>query len=67
MPFCSFCSESISKGKGVLYIKKDGKFFYFCSSKCRKNTKLKREGRRKKWTKAYVDFTGKQAKKEAKK
>ncbi|MEK6979039.1 MAG: 50S ribosomal protein L24e [Candidatus Micrarchaeota archaeon] len=49
---CSFCDDVVRKGTGVMYIKKDGTLFYFCTTKCRKNTlKLKREGRRQKWTK----------------
>ncbi len=57
MPTCSFCSNQVLKGSGVLYAKKDGTIYYFCSSKCRRNQlDLGREGRRKKWTKAYRLF-----------
>jgi len=63
MPNCSFCSEAIKKGRGIMYVKKDGRVFYFCSSKCRKNTKLGREGRRKKWTKSYRDFVALESRK----
>ncbi len=53
MASCSFCANSIPKGTGILYAKKDGTIFYFCSSKCRRNRLvLGREGRRKKWTRA---------------
>ncbi|MDO8554518.1 MAG: 50S ribosomal protein L24e [Candidatus Micrarchaeota archaeon] len=63
MPNCSFCSETMAKGTGALYAKKDGSIFYFCSSKCRKNQLLMgREGRRKKWTKSARIFKGKEKK-----
>jgi large subunit ribosomal protein L24e len=57
MPNCSFCESEIKKGTGILYVKKDGTVFYFCSSKCRKNAlKLGREGRKQKWTEASRRF-----------
>ncbi|MBN2478069.1 50S ribosomal protein L24 [Candidatus Micrarchaeota archaeon] len=70
MAVCSFCGNEIKPGTGVRFVRKDGKSFSYCSSKCQKNTKLGREGRRKKWTKAYVDFkkaTGGTAKKKSSK
>jgi large subunit ribosomal protein L24e len=61
---CSFCDNPIDKGIGTMYVKKDGTLFYFCSSKCKKNTLvLKREGRRKKWTTASRKFKEATAKK----
>ena len=62
MPLCSFCGEEIKKGTGMMYVKKDGTVNYYCSSKCFKNSQLKREGRRKRWTKKYREFTGKETK-----
>ncbi len=57
MYVCSFSGETIPKGTGFMYVKKDGTVYYFKGSKERKNfLKLKREGRKKKWTKAYRDF-----------
>ena len=54
---CSFCDNEVHKGTGLMYVKKDGTLFYFCSSKCKKNTlNLKREGRKKKWTTASRKF-----------
>jgi len=51
---CSFCGNVITKGTGKMFVKKDGKIFYFCSSKCEKNLlKLKRKPRDFKWTKSY--------------
>jgi large subunit ribosomal protein L24e len=51
MPNCSFCGTLIEKGTGKMLVKKDGKIFYFCSTKCEKNlTKLKRKPREHQWT-----------------
>ncbi len=51
---CSFCGEEIGRGKGTLYVKKDGSTLSFCSSKCRRNMlKLKRNPRKLKWTTRY--------------
>jgi len=52
---CSFCGKEISNGRGTMFVKKDAKILYFCSSKCEKNTfKLKRKARNLKWTDSYV-------------
>ncbi len=68
---CYFCGREIPKGRGLMYVKADGITFYFCSDKCKKNSlKLKREGRRAKWTKKFRRFkeeTKKSAGKEEKK
>lgn len=51
---CSFCEENIEKGTGIMFVKKDGKILYFCSSKCEKNLlKLRRVPRNIKWTQTY--------------
>ncbi len=43
-------------GTGKLFVRKDGKVFDFCSSKCEKNMlKLKRKPRTTKWTQEYAD------------
>ncbi|MBI2133817.1 50S ribosomal protein L24e [Candidatus Woesearchaeota archaeon] len=34
---CSFCGEEMEKGTGKMYVRKTGKIFYFCSSKCEKS------------------------------
>lgn len=61
MPNCSFCDGPIPKGTGLVYVKKDGTIYNFCSSKCRKNTlNLRREGRRQKWTPAARKFLARQ-------
>ena len=47
---CSFCKEELKKGTGKMFVKNDGKIFYFCSSKCDKNMlKLKRKPVKQKW------------------
>jgi large subunit ribosomal protein L24e len=48
---CSFCNNVIEKGKGTIFVRKDGKLFEFCSSKCEKNLlKLRRNPLKVKWT-----------------
>ncbi len=50
MEKCSFCKQELTPGKGKMYVKKDGKIFYFCSMKCEKNMlKLKRKPAKMKW------------------
>lgn len=50
MPRCSFCGKNIEAGTGKMYVRKDGKILYFCSSKCEKNMlKLRRNPRYVKW------------------
>ncbi|MDD5022675.1 MAG: 50S ribosomal protein L24e [Candidatus ainarchaeum sp.] len=67
VPNCSFCSETLFKGSGILYVKRDGTPVYFCSGKCRKNSlKLKRQGRKKKWTKTFKEYKASTAKKDNK-
>ncbi|MBL7054415.1 50S ribosomal protein L24e [Candidatus Woesearchaeota archaeon] len=54
MPKCTFCGIVIEQGTGKMYVKKDGKLFYFCSSKCEKNTlKMKRKPIKTKWSGRY--------------
>ncbi len=51
---CIFCGKNIKKGTGLMYVKKDGTIYNFCSSKCEKNLiKLKRNPRKVKWTKEH--------------
>ena len=61
---CTFCGNRIKKGTGTMFVKKDGKVFYYCGSKCEKNhLKLKRIPRHTTWTKQYE--TEKKAEKRA--
>ncbi len=51
---CSFCGKPIEKGTGKIYVKNDGRIFYFDNNKCEKNMfKLERLPRKHKWTKFY--------------
>lgn len=52
---CSFCKREIKPGVGIMIVSNDGRINYFCSSKCRKNHKLKRNPRKVEWTKAYAE------------
>ena len=56
MASCSFCGKNIEKGTGTMYVKKDGRIFWFCATKCEKNMfKLNRLPREIKWTKESSD------------
>jgi large subunit ribosomal protein L24e len=47
---CSFCKKEIEEGRGIMYVKRDGTVYYFCSSKCERNMlKLRRNPRKVKW------------------
>ncbi|MFY9717994.1 MAG: 50S ribosomal protein L24e, partial [Thermoplasmata archaeon] len=51
---CSFCAREIEPGTGMMFIKRDGTVFHFCSSSCRKQQLiLGRVGHRFKWTRAH--------------
>ncbi len=57
LPICHFSGREIPKGKGIMYVKKDGTVYWFYSRKEKKNfLNLKREGRRVKWTPNYREF-----------
>jgi large subunit ribosomal protein L24e len=51
---CTFCGKEIPKGTGIIYAKKDGTKYNFCSNKC-KNTMLvkKYKPHKTKWTEKY--------------
>ena len=54
MAECSFCRKLVKSGTGLLYVKKDGSMFLFCSGKCEKNAlKLKRNPAKTRWTETY--------------
>lgn len=48
---CSFCKNNIEQGTGKMFVKNTGEIFYFCSSKCEKNSNLGRIPRKVKWIK----------------
>jgi len=57
MANCSFCGTDIEKGTGTMYVKKDSRIFWFCSTKCEKNMfKLNRLPRKIKWTQESIDL-----------
>ncbi|MGI0140816.1 MAG: 50S ribosomal protein L24e, partial [Thermoplasmata archaeon] len=52
---CSFCADEIEPGTGMMFVKRDGTIFNFCSSSCRKQQlHLGRVGHRRKWTRAHA-------------
>jgi large subunit ribosomal protein L24e len=52
---CSFCAGEIEPGTGMMFVKRDGSIFHFCSSSCRKQQlHLGRVGHRLKWTRAHA-------------
>ncbi len=54
MRICEFSKKPIPEGKGKMFVRKDGKIFYFYSNKEEKNfLKLKRKSRETKWTNEY--------------
>jgi len=53
MPKCSFCGGKTPEGRGKMFVRNDGKIYYFCNSKCQKNWKLGREGKSVKWTPSF--------------
>ena len=42
MPKCVFCGRNYEFPRGLTLVMLDGKINYLCSSKCRKNMKMKR-------------------------
>ncbi len=46
---CIFCSKSQQPGQGTIFAYNDGKVIYYCSSKCRRNFKLRRNPKKIKW------------------
>lgn len=42
MPKCTYCGKMYDTHKGLTFVKTDGTVAYLCSSKCKKNMKMKR-------------------------
>ena len=53
---CSFCGEEVHTGRGKMFVRNSGQVFHFCGSKCQKNYKLGRDGKKAVWTKRHADF-----------
>jgi large subunit ribosomal protein L24e len=52
---CSFCGNEISRGTGLIFVRKDGSALNFCSRTCEKNLiKLGRKPRTTRWTVEYA-------------
>jgi large subunit ribosomal protein L24e len=51
---CSFCSNPIEPGTGLMFVRNDGSIMWFCSSKCYKNFKMGRDPKKLPWTKLYL-------------
>tara|TARA_Y100000310_G_C20610168_1_gene777587 strand:+ start:799 stop:1026 length:228 start_codon:yes stop_codon:yes gene_type:complete len=51
MPECSFCKKNYEVPHGTTFILPSGEVLYFCSSKCLKNNKLGRVGKKTGWVK----------------
>jgi large subunit ribosomal protein L24e len=52
MAKCSFCGGVMPEFGGRMHVQNDGRIFYFCGSKCWKNWKMGRIGKKLKWTDA---------------
>jgi len=35
---CVYCGAEIKRGTGIMYVRKSGDTFYFCSNRCFKNS-----------------------------
>jgi len=49
MPRCSFCKGEYEFPRGTTVVQKDGTIRYYCSSKCRKNSEMRRDNKKVKW------------------
>ena len=56
MPTCSFCKRRFKEPRGLIIFTFDGKSINYCSSKCRRNARLGRDGRKVNWVKKNPEF-----------
>jgi len=47
---CSFCGAQVPEGRGKMFVKIDGRVFFYCNSKCQKNWKMGRHSKNVAWT-----------------
>jgi large subunit ribosomal protein L24e len=66
MAKCSFCGGRTPDARGKMFVRNDGKIFYFCNSKCQSNWKLGREGKSTRWTHTFRKEGKRTVKKEEK-
>ncbi len=51
---CTFCGIQIPEGTGIIFAKKDGTIFNFCSNKCKKASQDKKfKAHKTRWTETY--------------
>ena len=54
MAKCTFCGLNMPRGTGKMFVQKDAKILYFCSTKCEKNMfKLKRKPITTRWSSRF--------------
>jgi len=56
MPRCSFCKKYYKEPFGLTIFTSEGKAVHYCSSKCRKNHELGRDGKKLGWIKKRKDI-----------
>ena len=61
MPTCTFCKARFKEPRGLTIFTFDGKSIHYCSSKCRRNAKLGRDGRKVNWVRKGPDFLASKA------
>ncbi|QQG40253.1 MAG: 50S ribosomal protein L24e [Candidatus Aenigmatarchaeota archaeon] len=57
---CTFCGETMQRGKGKIVVKKTGETSAYCSSKCEHNALLGRSARKIQWTRVSRVARGKE-------
>ncbi|MFH1451799.1 MAG: 50S ribosomal protein L24 [archaeon] len=65
MVTCSFCRQNYEFPRGTTVVQKDGTVRYYCSSKCRKNSEMRRIGKKVKWIRKSEIVKTEKSKKEA--